>query len=488
MPIFQYEPQSKQKLLHSTDANEIFYGGAAGGGKSFCSRWDAIEFCTRVPGLFACLFRRTMPRLESNHIVWAKREITRDVAKYNETKKRFEFRNGSILNFKHLEYERDCDDIQGWELHWAGLDEAGQFTPYQIAYVKSRMRLGGFEHQLEQMVPQAPYLKQYLRRLPRLVLTSNPGGEAHHYLKENYIDPYPVGGKKIPFGKGKKTKIFIPAGMSDNSYLDEDYDEQFNDLPEWQRRQLVDGDWNVIPGAAFDCWGPDNVIKPFRIPEHWHRFWSCDWGFRQPFWIGEWAVAGDEPVYDMYGKRLERVKPGALILVWEWYGQQKGNTGIRLPAGEVAAQLLQERGDLPGPHWADPSMWRSDSGPSPAERAADAGVIWAPADNERVPGWQEMYARIKDKMLLAFETCPNFIRVIPTLQHSDKPGKEEDIHKSGEDHPGDGGRYACMSRPYRRDKAAVNAPYWLNQRPPTLDEVRKRNQGKRPKTPFRERI
>jgi len=271
-----YDPQARQKLFHDTLANEILYGGQAGGGKSHCLRWDAIDFCLSLPGCFSGLFRQTLPMLEENHIVFMREElqILEDyygfiIGKYNETRKKVEFFNGSILRFKHLEYDKDCNDIHGWELHWAGIDEAAQMSPYRIAYVKSRIRLGQKGDKFRAMAKEDPSLQYYVDRLPRLALTSNPGGEGHHWLKENFIDPAPpetIFENRVPRKAGGdiiKTRIFIPASMYDNKYLDDDYEAQFSDLPEYQQRQLRDGDWNVVPGAWLDCWGPGNIIALF---------------------------------------------------------------------------------------------------------------------------------------------------------------------------------------------------------------------------------
>lgn len=62
-----------------------------------------------------------------------------------------------------------------------------------------------------------------------------------------------------------------------------------------------------------------------------------------------------------------------------------------------------------------------------------------------------MRARIMGEdtpMLVVFSTCTDFIRTVPVLQHDeDHP---EDIDTESEDHAGDEGRYACMSRPWIR--------------------------------------
>ena len=119
---FDYEPQPRQKIFHSASARQILYGGAAGGGKSAAIRWDAIDFCLNCPGLTAVIFRRTQPQLLRNHIMEIKRELPSTIGIYNETHKHFQFHNGSVLIFKSLEYDRDCEDIQGSEIHAGYVD------------------------------------------------------------------------------------------------------------------------------------------------------------------------------------------------------------------------------------------------------------------------------------------------------------------------------------------------------------------------------
>ena len=115
----------------------------------------------------------------------------------------------------------------------------------------------------------------------------------------------------------------------------------------------------------------------------------------------------------------------------------------------------------------DPSAFKEDGGPSWVERMQKrAGIKFRPADNKRVSrgtnvgtgpmaGWDQMRARLNgngdgDPMLVVFETCKDFIRTVPSLQHDrDKP---EDLDTEGEDHVADEARYACMSRPFIRVK------------------------------------
>jgi len=190
-----------------------------------------------------------------------------------------------------------------------------------------------------------------------------------------------------------------------------------------------------VPGAFFDCWSPDNIVEPFNVPNWWTVFRSCDWGFATPFSIGEWAISDGTPVETRSGEVVTH-PPGAMIRIWEWYGANpdKTNEGLRMDPGAIAGEILRARGKArPGP--GDPSMWRSEHGPSFGEKFARAGMSFYKADNSREAGWQEMYRRIKSGMLLVTTDCRDFMRTIPTLIAD--PVKPDDVLKQGEDHIGD---------------------------------------------------
>jgi len=475
---FDYVPQPRQAVFHQASARQILYGGAAGGGKSAAIRWDAIDFCLSIPGITAVVFRRTQPQLLRNHIMEIKRELPSTIGTYNETHKHYQFNNGSVLIFKSLEYDRDCEDIQGWEIHAAYVDEAGQLTPYMLDYIISRVRLGKFSIALERMREEKPELIPYIDRLPRYALSANPGGVSHHYLKGKFIDPAPsetvfydesLKDPSDPSSKGWST-IYIPASMRDNKYLDSGYAAQFGRLPDHIQRQLRDGDWNVVPGAFFDCFdSTKHIIKPFSVPRHWTRIRGVDWGHATPFSVGWWAISDGEVVTDVTGHEV-RYPDGAMIRYREWYGcVEKGGIattkGLRISGTELAEGILarEDEGEIITYSVADPSMWRTDGGPSQAEKAYQAGVVLRKADNQREIGWQEMYRRHKDDLLYVFDTCHDYIRTIPAIQSDER--KPEDItstNRGGEDHIADETRYVCMSRPIikRRVKKDPRVDGW----------------------------
>ena len=140
----------------------------------------------------------------------------------------------------------------------------------------------------------------------------------------------------------------------------------------------------------------------------------------------------------------------------EWYGcTGRPGEGVRLDAEAVARGIVaREAGETIRLAVADPSIFSQNGGPSIAERMRRSGARFRPADNTRVgeagamSGWDQVRARITGSeagpMLAVFDTCRDFIRTVPVLQHDRL--RREDLDTAAEDHIADETRYACLAR------------------------------------------
>ena len=257
--------------------------------------------------------------------------------------------------------------------------------------------------------------------------------------------------------EGGMLRQYIPALLDDNPSLEEDdpnYEAKLKGLgsPALVRAMRY-GDWDVIQGAFFPEFSREkHVIRPFKIPDHWIKFRSYDHGHAKPFSVGWHAVSDGTAAYR--GDEELFFPAGALIRYREWYGATKPNEGLRIGAADIAQGILsrQAPGEKIRYSVGDPSITKEEGGPSIRELLADNGVYFDRADNTRLAGWAQCRDRLighDDKpMYYVFDTCHDFIRTVPALQHDEK--KPEDVDTEGEDHTGDEWRYACMSRPYHR--------------------------------------
>lgn len=445
--VFDYVPTAKQRLFHASKSNEILYGGAAGGGKSYAICWDASMRCLKYPGTSAYLFRRTYPELEQTLIKTMRMIVPETLGKYYASNHEMQFVNGSVARFAHLSDESDVIKYQGAEIQWLYFDELTHFSESMYNYIKTRLR--------------AP---KRLGVHPCVRCASNPGGPGHGWVKARFVDSTDVGthtvikDTEITGRDGQKKTMksvceYIPATVYDNPHIDELYIAELEQKPDKLRDALLLGKWDAFEGQAFPEFtnAPEHykdglhthVIDPFDIPLHWTRYVSFDHGFSRPFSFGAWAVDPDGRAY--------RYK--------ELYGCKKGeaNVGLMLTPGEIAAKLADwlEPEFREGIHVtgiADPAIWDESRGTSVEEqiRKVFSGVTFRKGDNTRMPGKMQVHERLRfdedgRPMMYIFSNCTDFIRTIPTLCYDEH--KVEDIDTAGEDHIYDETRYFLMSRP-----------------------------------------
>ena len=133
-------PNEKQKLFLSDHHKHVAYGGARGGGKSWCVRDKAKRLSLRYAGIKILIVRRTFPELVNNHINQLRGEL-HGIARYNKTEKVFTFPNGSTIKFGYCATDGDLDQYQGAEYDVIFLDEATQLQespPVSVASMTSR--------------------------------------------------------------------------------------------------------------------------------------------------------------------------------------------------------------------------------------------------------------------------------------------------------------------------------------------------------------
>lgn len=452
----------KQGEALNTEATEILYGGAAGGGKSHLMRVAAIIWCSMIGGLQVYLFRRIRDDLVKNHMEGPK-GFRAMLAPWTQAglvtivEDEIRFWNGSKIYLCHCKDEKDIYKYQGAEIHVLLIDELTHFTESMYRFLRNRVRMVGV------VVPE-----MFKGKFPRILCGANPGNKGHLFVKATFVDgAEPMALRRMGPSEGGMLRQYIPARLEDNPSMAEDdpgYEGRLEGLGSAQLvKAMRHGDWDVIEGAFFDCWdGSRHVLRPFEVPETWGRFWSGDWGSAKPFSFGLWAVVSDRYRTDS-GVWLPR---GALVRIKEWYGCVPGqpNTGLKMPAEKVGEGLWdRSRGHQVRGCVLDPAAFASDGGPSIAERlragvkSAGGMLGFRPADNKRVAqrgamgGWDQMRARLigdedGNPMVACFSTCVDSIRTIPALQHDST--RPEDLDSDGEDHCADDWRYGLMSRPW----------------------------------------
>ena len=400
----------------AADEKDVLYGGAAGGGKSYAMIVDPLRYAHRSAHR-ALILRRSMPELRE--MIDKSRELYPQAfpgAKFREVEKLWNFPSGAKIEFGFLERDADVYRYQGQAYSWIGFDEITHLpTEFSWNYLASRLRTTDSQ------------IKTYLR------CTANPGGVGSHWVKNRYIAPQEH--NKSFEGKDGLTRKFIPAKLADNPYLANDgiYEQMLKSLPPIQRRQLLEGNWDVAEGAAFVEFDPVNhVVPPFTLPLHWERVKGIDYGYAAESCC-LWGIM------DM--------NDNTLIIYRELY--RKGLTGREL--GSIITDMEIEdpfsvNGVLDTAAWANTGT----TGPTVGEELLKAGHKLRRADKNRVQGKIQIHEYLKVResgrpRLQIFNTCPNLIRELQSIPLSKTNPEDVDTHAS--DHAYDALRYMIMSRP-----------------------------------------
>ena len=281
----------------------------------------------------------------------------------------------------------------------------------------------------------------------QVILTFNPGGIGHHWLKELFIRPAPRGKKiltkSLPNG-ASFDYIYIPSRIADNQILLAQDPEYINRLhmvgsPELVRAWL-EGDFEIHEGSYFPEFSSRHIVSPFNIPTHWPRYLGYDWGFRSPFAAVWGAVSSGR---DDAGNEVPYPK-GAIVIYREM--STKGIDNVE-QANRIAAASVGENVHAA----ADPSIFNNQGGPSIADQfhtvfARYKHPQFRPADNDRLSGWAQIRQRLVAKPALLYITtsCPQLLECIQSLAIDKK--RPEDVDTAGNDHLADALRYLCKER------------------------------------------
>ena len=423
-----------QKKFIDAEADEVLFGGAAGGGKSYGQLVDALLYALKYPKSKQLILRKTYPELEHSLIMVSLGFYPKTVCTYSSTTRKWSFLNGSVIEFGYCAIKADVFRYQGAEYDVIRFDELTHFTEEQYTYLISRVR--GVN----------PY--------PKMVKSStNPGGVGHNWVKQRFIEGFSPDKIHIDKETGVK-RLFIPSYVQDNTFLmnaDPDYINRLKQLPENERKALLYGEWDIFDGQVFAEWKNSHlgektgrwthVIEPFQIPKEWRRYRTFDFGYSKPFAVSWYAVDGDGRAYnyrELYGCTG---KPDVGV---KWTAQKIADEIRRIEDAEEKEQQIVGI--------ADPAIWNSTGSidGSIADMMEKRGVFFEKGNHDRLAGKMQVHYRLAfDEeglpMIYFFNTCKNIIRTLPQLLYD--PTRPEDVDTGQEDHLYDALKYFLMSNP-----------------------------------------
>ena len=415
--------KQQHALGEAEEVDQLFYGGAAGGGKTDLILYHADDLSRRVPLHKSLILRTSFPELRRTLIQRSHEKLRAGPdLQWRAADKLWKYRNGSIIEFGYCTSLADAAQYLSAEYDLICIDESSEMPPDVIELLNTRLR--------------TTKRKKAAGCRPHLVLCSNPGGIAHHWHKANFVDATEHGAHRtavtVKVGTEERwmTRAFVQSLPGDNPHLDENYVINLAALSDpVKRAQYLQGDWTVFEGIFFESWSHPDHVRDFdvaKLPAEWERDRGIDYGFSAPYCALEAAFDHD----------------GRAWVYRECYGTK------RTPKMQ-AAEIL--RGGKVKLTLADPACWaQTGIGESVVGQWRAAGLHAVKGNNNRDSGW----ATVRDYLavwpdgkpgIVVHPSCVNLIRTLPMMQRD--PNRLEDLNTRLEDHAVDALRYLLANRP-----------------------------------------
>lgn len=273
-------PRSEpQRLALESEADEVYYGGAAGGGKT-----DLVIGLALTQHQRSVIFRREYGQLSA--IIDRVKEVLEpisDAVGYNGSSLRWRLPGQRFLELGAAQHEDDVRKWRGRPHDLKAFDELPEFSEQQYLFLGGWARSATTGQRVRRIgagnPPQNADGEWVIQRWRPWLDEQHPHparpGELRWFVRIEGVDTEVEDG--APFEhKGEQlfpsSRTFIPAKLADNLFLssDDTYRATLQALPEPLRSQLLYGDhtiglqddpWQVIPTAwvraAQDRWKPE---------------------------------------------------------------------------------------------------------------------------------------------------------------------------------------------------------------------------------------
>lgn len=252
-----------QTEFFTCPADIVIYGGSAGSGKTHALLLEAL-WHHDLEGYSAVIFRKNANQVRNPGGLWdCSESIYRDFGGIpKQSTLEWEFKSGSRIKFAHLDQESDKFSWQGSQITMIGFDELTHFSWGQFIYMLSRNRSTcGIRPYIRATTNPDPdswvrkFIDWWINPETGYAIDERSGkvrwfiargdetiwADTSQELKKKYPDCMP------------KSVAFIKANIYDNKILLEknpEYLANLNALPNYEREQLLKGNWNIRPSAG----------------------------------------------------------------------------------------------------------------------------------------------------------------------------------------------------------------------------------------------
>lgn len=241
------QTEFKKKIIDDPQVVEALIGGSAGGAKTMSMCIAMLLAIAMYPGIQFALGRKTLQGLIRSTVATLLGKahpmfhIGSGDFHYDKKDGIITYNNGSKITLLALDYEPSDPDftrLGSAEFDWAFVDEAGEISKQAKDVLRSRLGRGIATQQFD--IP------------PKIILSCNP---STNFLRTEYYQPYkelggggfqrwPIGEVVVHGVKKPAYRAFLRMGVQDNPFIDKNYYETLKQLPDRERKRLLDGNWD----------------------------------------------------------------------------------------------------------------------------------------------------------------------------------------------------------------------------------------------------
>lgn len=234
------------------------------GGKSYALLLEPLRHM-RNPHFGGTIFRRTREQIRVEGGLWDTASLIYPLAHARGYKQSLDWRfpSGASVNFAGIEHEKDLFNYQGAQMPYIAFDELTHFDKKMFWYMFSRNRspsgVSGYIRAACNPDPDSwvkEFIQWWLDPLTGYAIPARSGKIRYFWRHRDVLhwafNPETL---KKQFGAEcmPKSVTFIKSTVHDNKILlekDPAYIANLHALPEVEREQLLNGNWNVRPSSG----------------------------------------------------------------------------------------------------------------------------------------------------------------------------------------------------------------------------------------------
>ena len=290
-----YEPFGGCKQLFQNRASELILSGPAGTGKSRAALEKCNWLLEKYPRIRGLMIRKTRRSMTQSCVVTFEQEVLPDptYVPFHGGDQEYRYPNRSIFALAGLD-----DPLKIYSSQWdfVYVYQAEELTEEEWEQVKSRVR-------------------NYRMPYQQLLGDVNPG-PPNHWIKIRAAS----GALILLESRHEDNPVYWDREKQDWTHKGREYVlGTLESLTGVRKKRLRYGQWAAAEGAVYEeSWDrAHHVIDRFvnapldkdQVPKDWRRFWTVDFGFRNPLVFQAWAQDHDGRLF----RYKELYKTGMIV-------------------------------------------------------------------------------------------------------------------------------------------------------------------------------